>query len=175
MESLPSSRDESSLDHDAERALGELRRLVQGLRITSHSVERACGLTSAQLFVLRQISREPGASIRRLSERTLTDASWVSVVVARLVAAGLVKRTEDPRDRRKSALTLSRKGAQLLARAPEPYQERLIAVMRRLPRSQLRGLRDALVQLSDSLGLESASPFLFEEAGFRRETARRTR
>ena len=61
-------------------------------------------MTGAQLFVLRELSLEPGASIRRLSERTLTDPSSVSVIVARLVEHGYVTRAVDEADRRRTAL-----------------------------------------------------------------------
>ena len=162
----------------AELALQELRRLVQGIRVTSHAVERSYGVTGAQLFVLRELSLEPNASIRRLSQRTLTDPSSVSVVVARLVARGLVKRTLDATDRRKSALTVTRLGERLLARAPEPYQGRLIAALRELKRADLRVLRRALSQLSDALEIEpSGAPLFFEDAkpaSERRSRAART-
>src|SRR5262245_38228086 len=119
---------QSTADEDeAELALAELRRLVHGLRTSSYAVERSLGISGAQLFVLRELADEPGASIRRLSERTLTDPSSVSVVVGRLVAAGLVARTRHPADARRSNLVVSKKGTQLLARAPKPYQARLIA------------------------------------------------
>ena len=97
-----------------------LRQLVNGLRVTAHSVERELGLTGAQLFVLGEIAAEPNLSIRRVSERTLTDPSSASVVVARLLEKGLVARREDPADRRKSVLSVTSKGQKLLARAPEP-------------------------------------------------------
>lgn len=147
---------------EAELALQELRRLVHGIRSASYSVERSCGVTGAQLFVLRELSLEPGASIRRLSERTLTDPSSVSVIVAHLEERGLVTRTLDEADRRKSALRLSSQGAQLLTRAPEPYQGRLIGVLRALPRSALGPLRAALSSMSDSLDLKGDAPLFFE-------------
>lgn len=149
---------------DTELALHELRRLVHGIRSASYSVERSCGVTGAQLFVLRELSFEPGASIRRLSERTMTDPSSVSVIIARLVERGLVTRTLDEADRRRSELMLSRKGAQLLARAPEPYQSKLIGVLRGLPRADVGVLRVTLSRLSDSLGLEGKAPLFFEGA-----------
>lgn len=160
---------------EAELALHELRRLVHGIRGASHSVERSCGVTGAQLFVLRELAAEPGASIRRISERTLTDPSSVSVIVARLVARGLVARTVDAADRRKSTLTLSAKGARLLARAPEPYQARLIGLLRGLPRSNLRALRTALSGMSDSLGLRAEAPLFFEQGPRRKEKPRGAR
>ena len=149
---------------EAELALHELRRLVHGIRTASYTAERSCGVTGAQLFVLRELAQEPGASIRRLSERTMTDPSSVSVIAARLVERGLVARRSDAADRRKSALVLTRKGRMLLARAPEPYQARIIGVLHELPKADLGMLRAALGRLSDSLGLGDAAPLFFEES-----------
>jgi DNA-binding MarR family transcriptional regulator len=149
---------------DAELTLRELRRLVHGIKTASYSVERACKVTGAQLFVLRELALEPGASIRRLSERTLTDPSSVSVIVARLVEQGYVTRTVDEADRRRTALRITRRGAQVVARAPEPYQARLIGVLRELPTGDLSVLREALARLSDSLGLSREAPLFFEQA-----------
>ncbi|MCA9516944.1 MAG: MarR family transcriptional regulator [Myxococcales bacterium] len=160
----------------AELALQELRRVVHGIRAASHAVERSCGVSGAQLFVLRELSLIPGASIRRLSEQTLTDASSVSVIVARLVARGLVSRARDPEDRRRSALSLTDKGSQLLARAPEPYQARLIAALRELSRPELHVLRAALARVSDSLAAAGdGAPLFFEGGAGRRERSRGSR
>lgn len=149
----------------AESTLHELRRLVHGIRTASYAAEQSWGITGAQLFVLRELSQEPGASIRRLSERTMTDASSVSVIVARLVDAGLVARALDLADRRKSVLTLTPRGTELLAGAPEPYQTRLIGVLRDLPDADLSVLQRCLARISDSLGLDPAgTPLFFEEA-----------
>lgn len=148
---------------DAEVALNELRRLVQGLRTSSHAVERSLGISGAQLFVLRELAAEPGVSIRRVSERTLTDPSSVSTVVSRLVERGLVTRRQHETDARASRLVVSRKGAALLARAPEPYQARVIAALRGLPPPRLREFRLALNEVVDALQLErSEAPLFFE-------------
>lgn len=155
---LPEAADE------AEFALQQLRRLVHGIRTASYAAERSCGVTGAQLFVLRELADEPGASIRRLSERTMTDPSSVSVIVARLVERGLVTRRFDVDDRRKSVLSLSKKGQQLLERAPEPYQTRLIEVLRELPAAELGVLRATLGRLSDALGSDEGAPLFFEDA-----------
>lgn len=150
---------------DAEVALNELRRLVQGLRASSHAVERELGISGAQLFVLRELAAEPGVSIRRVSERTLTDPSSVSTVVSRLVESGLVTRARQASDARASRLEISRKGAALLARAPEPYQARVIAALRGLAPRRLREFRLALREVVDALELERGEAPLFFEGG----------
>src|SRR5262245_26737869 len=104
---------------EAALVVDSLRRLVHGLRVAAQGVERDLRVSGAQLFVLRELAAEPSISIRRLSERTLTDPSSVSVVVARLVESGLVTRKRAAADARRTVLAVSKKGHALLARAPE--------------------------------------------------------
>lgn len=148
---------------DAVAVLDALRRIVHELRITTHRAEDEVGLSGAQLFVLRELANEPGVSIRRLSERTLTDPSSVSVVVARLVELALVSRKTDPADARRSVLAVSAKGRALLARAPEPYQQRLIAALAALPAARLREVRLGLsAVIAQTTGEIGAAPLFFE-------------
>jgi DNA-binding MarR family transcriptional regulator len=153
-----------------------LRRIVHGLRASSHAAERDVGVTGAQLFVLRELAAEPGVSIRRLSERTLTDPSSVSVVVARLVERGLVVRRSDEHDARRSVLVVSKQGRRLLERAPAPYQEHLIEVLRAMPRARLRSLGRMLSELVGALEpMKGAPPLFFEESPKKRARSRRVK
>jgi DNA-binding MarR family transcriptional regulator len=142
-----------------------LRRLVHGVRVAAHTTERTLGITGAQLFVLRELAAEPGASIRRLSELTLTDPSSVSVVVARLVERRLVIRRRAADDARRSTLSVSKAGLTLLSRAPEPYQVRLIAALRKIPATRLRDLRRALSSIVAAFEPAAGpAPLFFEES-----------
>lgn len=159
------------LDHDDEAAavVDSLRRVVHGLRVSAHVAENRLGVSGAQLFVLAELAAEPGCSIRRLSERTLTDPSSVSVVVSRLVKGGLVSRRTDPKDARASILTVTPRGRSVLRRAPEPYQARLIAGLRSISPQKLRQVRVALAELVQALGVaRGAAPLFFEERPERR-------
>jgi DNA-binding MarR family transcriptional regulator len=153
-----------SRDEEEASVLRNLRMVVHGLRVTSHAVENQLGLTGAQLFVLRELDAEPHASIRRLSERTLTDPSSASVVVARLVKRGLVNRRSDPADGRRSVLSVSNRGRKILERSPEPYQAKLFAALQALPRQRLRQLHLGLSALLDgSKQGDRTAPFFFED------------
>ena len=144
--------------------LRSLRQLVHGLRATSYAVENELGLTGAQLFVLRELAAEPDVSIRRLSERTMTDPSSASVVVARLVERGLVNRRRDPADGRRSVLSVSRRGHAILERSPEPYQAKLFAALQTLPRQRLRQLHLGLsALLGGSNQTRGTAPLFFED------------
>jgi DNA-binding MarR family transcriptional regulator len=152
-------------EDDAAFVVDALRRLVRDLRVTAHQAERDVGVTGAQLFVLRELSAEPDLSIKRLSERTLTDPSSVSVVVSRLVSRGFVKRRRNPADARETVLTATDRGLALLGRAKEPYQARLVAALRALPRARLVQLRLGLSALLGASGEpRGAAPLFFEDA-----------
>jgi DNA-binding MarR family transcriptional regulator len=156
-------------DDDAARVLDSLRRIVRALRVTAHTVERELGISGAQLFVLRELAEEPGISIRRLSERTLTDPSSVSVVAARLVKRGFVARHQDTADARRGVLSLTLRGERLLTRAHEPFQARLVRALRSLPRRSLRRLNADLVAVVHRVGAaEGAAPMFFDEEPKRR-------
>lgn len=159
---------DSTKQGETSAILQALRQLVHGLRVTAHAVEHELGLTGAQLFVLGEIAAEPNLSIRRLSERTLTHASSASVVASRLLEKGLIARADDPTDRRKSVLRVTRKGHALLARAPEPYQHKLFAALEGMPVHQRQQLHRGLVALLEAAPLEGApldqtdAPLFFE-------------
>jgi DNA-binding MarR family transcriptional regulator len=145
------------------RTLDGLRRLVRALRASSHSAERGSSLSGAQLFVLREIAAEPGLSLGRLAARTATDPSSVSVVVAALTPRRLVVRGRDPHDGRRAVLSLSRRGQELLARAPEPVQVRLVGVLRELPARKVRSLAGLLSEVNSALGLDAGTAAMFFE------------
>lgn len=161
-------------EDDASSVVDALRRIVHELRITTHHAEAEVGLSGAQLFVLRELAAEPGISIRRLSQRTLTDPSSVSVVVSRLVERELITRKTDATDARRSVLSVSAKGKSLLARAPEPYQARLFAALASLPAARLRELRLGLSFVVDQTsGAAGSAPLFFEDGGAQRQRRRR--
>ncbi|MFO0737833.1 MAG: MarR family winged helix-turn-helix transcriptional regulator [Labilithrix sp.] len=158
-------RDRTAGADDASLVVDALRCIVHELRVTAHRAEDEVGLSGAQLFVLRELAIEPGVSIRRLSQRTLTDPSSVSVVVARLVERGLVSRKSDPGDARRSVLAVSPKGRLLLARAPEPFQARLFSALQALPPARLREMRLGLAHVIEQAAVasEGTAPLFFEE------------
>ena len=168
---------EAGEQDEATLAMDALRRLVQGLRKSAHTAEREAGVSGAQLFVLGELALEPRLSVRRLSERTLTDPSSVSVVVARLVAQGLVTARRDETDARRSVLTITRRGRTVLARGSEPYQVRLIAALRALPAGKLRKLRLALSEVveAESSLQRGPAPLFFEESPGKIARTRRER
>ena len=101
----------------AREVMDSIRRLVRLLRVFDSEAQKTAGLSAAQVFVLRQLRNGDEASINELARRTCTDQSSVSVVVAKLVARGLIVRKRSPRDRRSALVSITPSGTSLLGRA----------------------------------------------------------
>ncbi len=150
--------------------LDSLRRITQAIRLSSSVVQDRLGITGAQLFVLQQLAEHPGASLRDLSERTLTDQSSVSVVVSRLVAAGHVVREISAQDARRTELTLTATGRGLLRRAPALAQTQLVAALRTVPPAQLEVTAGVLGLVARALGApDGPAQMFFEPAASKRD------
>jgi DNA-binding MarR family transcriptional regulator len=145
------------------RTLDAIRVLVGALSRSARSVERRTGVTTAQLFVLRQLAEGDRLSLGEIANRTLTRQSTVSVVVARLERRGLLRRDRAADDRRRLELSLTTAGRRLVARAPVPTTGRLLGALDQLTNDQLGSLSLGLAALTAALGVESRSAgMLFE-------------
>jgi DNA-binding MarR family transcriptional regulator len=140
-----------------------LRRIVHALHAGTSASERAVGLSSAQLFVLRHLHAASEQSLGDLARRTRTTQSSVSEVVARLVRRGLVARQPSARDRRRAALTLTDAGAALAHAAPETVQDRLVAGFGRLDPGSQRALAEVIEAWLVASGLADVAPTFFFE------------
>lgn len=155
---------------DSQRILDSIRRLVRMLRVSDRQAQAELGVSGAQLFVLTELAKTPSLSLNDLASRTLTDQSSVSVVVTRLVQAGLVTRDRDTRDARRLVLNLTRSGQALLQHAPAVAQQRLMAVFDRLSDDERRKFADTFEAIVDGIGGDDGpAPMLFEDDPSARE------
>ena len=166
---------------DVSRALNALRRMVRGLRSAAETVERVLRISAAQLFVLSELAQVPDQSVKDLAAVTMTTHSTVSQVVAQLISKGLVIRSADALDGRRAVLRLSRKGTDLLRKAPRVIQEDLVDGFATLRPAERRGLANGLEKWLASAGLSGVpSTMLFQKplltsAKSRRKTRKSSR
>lgn len=149
---------------DEERALDALRHIVQALRVSSRASERAVGMSTAQLFVLRQLAEGGPCSIAELAGRTRTHPSSVSVVVSRLLARGLVDRHESPEDRRRVEVACTEAGRACLTGSPTQPQDQLIAALGAMAPAARAALADGLEVLATAVSTEEVPPMFFDDA-----------
>ena len=149
---------------DLSRALNALRRMVRGLRSAAEGIERELNVSAAQLFVLTRLDQVPDQSVKDLALVTMTTHSTVSEVVGQLIAKGLVTRTADASDGRRSVLRLTRQGANLVKKSPRLIQADLIKGFGELSSSERRGLARGLERWLEASGLGGVrSTMLFEK------------
>jgi DNA-binding MarR family transcriptional regulator len=149
---------------DVRDVLDAIRRLVRTLRLSARAAEQEVGLSGAQLFVLQALGKNDELTLGALAARTSTDPSSVSVVVARLVARGLVKRRKDPQDGRRLRLSLTAHGRVLVRRAPHAAQEGLVEALGDLPAAQRKTLGRLLDGVAAKMGISAGdAPMMFDE------------
>lgn len=137
-----------------EAALVAWRHLLHAVRRRERLAEQKTGLTGAQLLALRQLAAHPGATIGELGRLTSTDASSISVVVARLLDKGVVDRVRDPLDQRRWRLQVTDSGLSRLERAPDSADlllEQAIAALPDESRAELARQLEAFAEAVSGL------------------------
>lgn len=161
---------ETSANGSVADVMNAIRALVAALSQSARAIERESGVTNAQLFVLRELEAHEPLSINDLAARAMTLQSTASLLVARLVSLGLVRRAADANDARRALITLTARGRRIVEQAPEPPTALVLRALRKLPPRTRSGLDHGLTQLLESMGVSrTASPPLFERA--RRRTS----
>jgi DNA-binding MarR family transcriptional regulator len=155
-------------------ALERVRTLVSTLSHSARAVERSTGVTNAQLFILQQLAEAESLSVNDLAARARTQQSTVSIVVARLVRAGLAAKRRSAEDGRIAAVSLTPKGRRLLAHAPAPPTAALLHAIEELSDREARSLAEGLRSLIGALDLSPPEvTMLFEHAPPRRSSLSR--
>lgn len=137
---------------DVTRAANALRALVRALRLSDRAVERAVGISGAQLFVLAQLEDLGVATVNQLAERASADQSSISTVVSRLVERGLAAKKPAWYDRRRVEVSITARGRDLLAAAPETVQGRIVGALQQSPAVEVAALASGLATLVRSAG-----------------------
>lgn len=108
------------------------------------------GLTITQLRVLFLLRREAGAPAGFLAERLRVTPSTLTRIVDRLVRLHLVRRQEDPDDRRLVRHYLTVRGGQALAEMQRTGRAFVLEIFGQLPGHKLERLLHALEDLSQA-------------------------
>jgi DNA-binding MarR family transcriptional regulator len=100
-----------------------------------------------QLVTLGYLRDHPGASLSEVAAQLGIGLPSASTLVSRLVESGQVDRREDPSERRRTVLTLTRRGTAQLEAAIQASGEELADRLRSLPARDLDRLGQAMAVL----------------------------
>jgi DNA-binding MarR family transcriptional regulator len=143
--------------------MNSLRQIVHALEIGSRAAQKTVGLSGAQLLVLQILESGGVMSLNELAHKSHTHQSSVSVVVSRLVEAGLIKRAAASEDARRLELSVTAAGRKALGIGFVTPQQRLMASLEQFPPKRVRGLRALLEDLVTLSGIDAGTPPMFFE------------
>ena len=148
---------------DVAHVVDGLRRIVRALHESHRRAEQRWQLSAAQLLVLQRLAEAPTLSVNELADRTFTHQSTVSVVVARLVNRGLVRRGRADDDARRAELALTAAGRALLRRAMSSAQAQLFDALDAMSAARLRVIASGIHDVVTALGVGAEPPGMFFE------------
>ncbi len=131
----------------ASEALRQFRVIFGAVRQHYQDVEKACGISGAQIWALSTLRDSPGMKVSELAQAMSIHASTASNLLDKIEKAGLVRRERNSADQRVVRLYLTDTGVQRLNDAPRPLTGILTHALSRLPEAALARLNGDLRQL----------------------------
>jgi DNA-binding MarR family transcriptional regulator len=126
--------EEQNMSHQpAAEVLGKFRIIFGAIRQHFHEVEKACGVSGAQIWVLATLAESPGLRVTELAEALSIHASTASNLLDKIESHGLVRRERGRDDQRVVRLFLTEAGQAALAAAPKPFTGVLTHALNQLP------------------------------------------
>lgn len=125
--SLPDSASSSRRITDMDQlneALVSIRQILRATELHGKALRVATGLKTSQLIVLQALEESPELTVGEITARVYMAQATVTMIVSRLDAMGLVRRTRGTTDKRKVFVSLTDVGTEVLARAPEALHQR---------------------------------------------------
>jgi len=102
--------------------LKQFRLIFKAVQQHSQWVETHCGVTSAQLWALWELSKSPGLKVTELAKAMSIHHSTASNMLDKLAKKGLIMRERVSQDQRVVTVTLTQDGIELLNQVPSPPQ-----------------------------------------------------
>ncbi|HEY0844405.1 MAG TPA: MarR family winged helix-turn-helix transcriptional regulator [Noviherbaspirillum sp.] len=135
-------------------ALRKLRILIRAAQRHSNWIEKQCGVSGAQLWVMQELHEAPGARVGEVAEKLAIHQTTASNLVDALVKKGMVVKERDPVDQRVVRLALSPDGSALLGRAPKPARGLMPEALHKMNDAALAELNNGLQALLDVIELD---------------------
>jgi DNA-binding MarR family transcriptional regulator len=136
--------------------LKKFRIVIRAAQRHSAWVEKQCGVSGAQLWVMQELHECSGLRVGEIANRLAIHQTTASNLLDALEKRGYVVKTRDRGDQRVVKLTLTDEGKELLLRAPMPSRGLLPEALRKLDPESLGKLNEGLQALLDSMDGEDA-------------------
>lgn len=146
------------------QVLKKFRIIYGSVRQHFRDVEKTCGVSGSQLWIMQEIANTSGIGVSELAERLSIHQSTCSQLVEKLVARKLIIKERSKEDQRRVGLRLSDTAAALIKNAPGPAEGVLPEALNALSAEAMQSLDLALEKVirqlqyrDDSLGKKPLS------------------
>ncbi len=136
----------------AAEALRQFRVIFGAVRQHFQAVEKACGISGAQIWAMAALRQTPGMRVSELAQALSIHASTASNLLDKIEEAGLIRRERNRVDQRVVRLYLTAAGEKALDKAPEPLTGILTHALGQLPEGALTRLNQDLATLIAYMG-----------------------
>lgn len=140
---------ESGLREKSLEALKRFRLIFGSAQHHFRLIEDQCGLSGAQLWVLREVAGQPGLRVSDLAMAMSVHLSTASNLLDKLTKRALIRRERNDADQRIVRLFLTDEGARMVVNAPGPARGVLPEALNLLPDKALDDLNRSLALLLD--------------------------
>ncbi len=142
--------------------LVSLRRIMRATSLHSRKLDKAMGLTTPQLVVIRAIGEEGMPTASEVARAVSLSQATVTTILNRLQERQLVTRERSLEDKRRVKLQLTDVGRQVLRDAPPPLQESFSARFAKLSSWEQHQIVSSLARVASMMDAEEldAAPLL---------------
>ena len=138
-----------------------LRRIFKTIQDYSREVSGSFGITGPQLWALKTIAEHESLPLGELSRKMYLHPSTVTGVVDRLEAKGYAARDRDRGDRRVVRVRLTDAGRELIKKAPNPVQGKMIYGLRSMETEELHVIYRSVKRLAEIVEAENVQATFF--------------
>jgi DNA-binding MarR family transcriptional regulator len=121
------------------------------MRLIRSGVRKGGSLSLSQLRVLGHVSRNPGAGVSDVANHLDVTNPTASALVDRLVKKQLLNRKDDPGERRRTMLTLTANGNEVLEDARNKAQFMVAQVLKTQTPEQISKINEGLAILAEAV------------------------
>ncbi len=139
-----------------------LRKITQAIDLHSKYLLKTVGITSPQLVILNELSHYESLSVSELSRSVSLSQGTVTEILSRLLKKNLVSKRKSDQDKRRSLISLTDEGKQLLLEAPSPLQDDFTRTFHSLEDWEQLMILSSISRIVNMMSAEKieASPFL---------------
>ena len=133
------------------QVLKKFRIIYGSVRQHFREIERTCGVTGSQLWIMQEIANTSGIGVSELATRLSIHQSTCSQLVEKLVASKLIIKKRNKEDQRRVGMWLSEEAVKLIKIAPNPTEGVLPKALRNLPEETIQILDSAMEKVIEQL------------------------